>query len=127
MDVNETEHGEFGPLSVVVGDYYRHIDQRDVDAALACFAAGAVYRRPGYDAFVGLAAIDAFYRDGRVISAGRHDLETIMENADTVAVRGRFHGTSHAGDPLSVRFADFWRFSGSEVVERNTYFDAAAV
>lgn len=127
MDVNRTVPGGSGPLSVVVGDYYRHIDHQDFDAALACFAPGAVYRRPGYDAFVGLTAINEFYRGTRVISAGRHDLESIVEDADTVAVRGRFHGTSHTGDPLAVRFADFWRFTGSEVAERNTYFDAAAV
>lgn len=127
MDVIKTGQSRPGPLSEVVGDYYRHIDQRDVDAALACFAPSAVYRRPGYDAFVGSTAINAFYRDGRVISDGRHELETVVEDTETVAVRGFFEGTSHSGDPLTVRFADFWHFSGGAVVERNTYFDAAAV
>jgi ketosteroid isomerase-like protein len=127
VDVTASTVDGFGPLSAVVCDYYRNIDQQDVEAALACFAPDAVYHRPGYEAFVGLTAISEFYQGGRVISSGRHDLELIVEDADTVAVRGSFRGTSHAGDPLAVCFADFWRFSGLVAVERNTYFDAAAV
>lgn len=127
MDLTHGPVDASGQLSTVVSGYYRSIDQRDVAAALACFADDAVYRRPGYGAFVGLAAINEFYRADRVISAGRHDLESIVEDADTVAVRGSFSGTSRDGDPLEVRFADFWRFSGRVVVERNTYFDVAAV
>lgn len=116
-----------GPLSAVVCDYYENIDRRDVEAALACFAPDAVYRRPGYDAFVGLHAINVFYHDDRVISDGRHVLEAVIENAHSVAVRGSFCGTSRAGSSLAIRFADFWHFSGRVVIERNTYFDAAAV
>ncbi|WP_028478159.1 nuclear transport factor 2 family protein [Nocardia sp. CNY236] len=116
-----------GPLATVVTRYYRNIDRRDVAAALACFAEDAIYRRPGYAAFVGLSAISEFYNGGRVISVGSHDLESIIEDTDTVAVRGNFHGTSHDGGPLAVRFADFWRFSGLVAVERDTYFDVAAV
>lgn len=127
MDLTRGPDDSLGPFATVVRDYYRNIDQRDIPAALACFAENAVYRRPGYTAFVGLPAIKAFYRADRVISAGRHDLESIVEDADTVAVRGSFSGTSRDGDPLEVRFADFWRFAGRMVVERYTYFDVAAV
>ena len=118
-----------GPLAAVVGDYYRSIDRRDLDSALSCFAPDAVYRRPGYEALAGIDAILAYYRDERVIAAGRHNIESIVEDADAdeVAVRGSFSGTSNTGLPLAVRFADFWRFSGLAVVERNTYFDAPAV
>ncbi|MDX6353908.1 MAG: hypothetical protein QOF98_811 [Streptomyces sp.] len=115
------------PLTDVVTGYYRSIDGRDLVSALACFAPDAVYRRPGYDVLAGLDAITTYYRDERVISAGRHDIESVIENAGEVAVRGSFRGASHTGLPLAVRFADFWRFSGEMVVERNTYFDAAAV
>ncbi|MET7309340.1 nuclear transport factor 2 family protein [Streptomyces sp. NPDC005571] len=127
MDLTHGLADALGQLSTVVSDYYRNIDQGDVAAALACFAEDAVYRRPGYSEFVGLPAINEFYRADRVISAGQHDLESVVEDAETVAVRGSFTGTSHDGDPLEVRFADFWRFSGRVVVERNTYFDVAAV
>ncbi|WP_327733451.1 nuclear transport factor 2 family protein [Streptomyces nojiriensis] len=127
MDLTEESVHVHGPLSTVVADYYRSIDGRNLTSALACFAPDAVYRRPGYDAFVGFEAISTYYHDDRVISTGRHDIESIIENADAVAVRGSFRGTSHDGSPLAVRFADFWHFSGLTVVERNTYFDAAAV
>ncbi len=127
MDVSRAGSETPRSLSSVVADLYRHIDERDVSAAMSCFAKHAVYRRPGYAAFVGLSAIGEFYQGGRMISTGQHDIEAILEGVDTVAVRGTFHGASHDGVPLAARFADFWRFSGLEVVERETYFDAAAV
>lgn len=127
MDVSGKVKGTGSELADRVSDYYQQIDHRDVGAALARFAPDAIYRRPGYEPFVGLQAISRFYHDDRVISDGRHQLESIVEDADTVAVRGRFLGTSRSGDPVAVRFADFWHFSGDLVIERNTYFDAAAV
>jgi ketosteroid isomerase-like protein len=116
--------GASGQLSTVVTGYYRSIDDGNLESALACFAPHAVYRRPGYDAFIGFDAIIAFYRLDRVIAAGRHVLESIVEVEDTVAVRGSFRGTSRAGSPVALRFADFWRFTDGGVIERNTYFDA---
>ncbi|MFI7115846.1 nuclear transport factor 2 family protein [Amycolatopsis sp. NPDC049868] len=114
-------------LSAVVSDYYRFIDHGNVPAALACFASNAVYRRPGYDAFTGLESIEEYYRRTRIINAGQHTIESLIEGKDEVAVRGSLIGRSRDGLALDVRFADFWRFRESLVVERNTYFDAAAV
>jgi ketosteroid isomerase-like protein len=111
----------------VVNDYYRHIDEGDVRAALSCFAHNAVYRRPGYPVLTGIDSIESYYRNARVISTGRHDIEVVVVSPDEVAVRGSFEGTAHDGRPLGVRFADFWRFTHDRVVERNTYFDAQAV
>jgi ketosteroid isomerase-like protein len=127
MDVTDVTTGGTGPLSAAVREYYRNIDRHDIKAALSCYMPNAVYRRPGYDAFVGFRAISTFYLKDRAISGGRHELEAVIEDGDMVAVHGSFHGTSRSGDPTSVRFADFWRFSGLLVVERNTYFDVAAV
>lgn len=114
-------------LAATIRDYYRHIDAGDLGAALSCFAPVAVYRRPGYAPLTGRAAIEGYYRSTRVIERGTHALEAVIESGDEVAVRGSLQGRSHAGLALSVRFADFWRFSDGLVVERNTYFDAAAV
>lgn len=125
MDMTDVTAG--GPLWAVVSNYYRNIDRQDIDAALSCFVRDTVYRRPGYDAFIGYTAISQFYHEDRVIASGRHDLEAVIEDGDMVAVRGSFHGTSRSGDPITVRFADFWRFSGLQLVERDTYFDLAAV
>jgi ketosteroid isomerase-like protein len=113
--------------AAVVRRYYQHIDAGDVRSALSCFAPDAVYRRPGYASLTGRPAIEDYYRTTRVIGRGRHALEAVTEGPDEVAVRGSFEGMAHDGRPLAVRFADFWRFSDGLVIERNTYFDAAAV
>jgi ketosteroid isomerase-like protein len=113
--------------AAVVYEYYTHIDVGDLSAALSCFAPDAVYRRPGYAALTGRESIEDYYRSTRIIGRGQHDIEAVIASDDEVAVRGAFRGVSHAGEPLSVRFADFWRFSERLVIERNTYFDAAAV
>lgn len=127
MDVTEETKHLIKSLTDVVTTYYHDIDRQDVDSALANFAPQAVYRRPGYDELAGINAIVAFYRERRVIDSGRHDIESIIENADEVAVRGSFRGRSRSGASLAVRFADFWRFTDRQVIERNTYFDAVAV
>jgi ketosteroid isomerase-like protein len=111
----------------VVADYYAAIDDGDLATALRPFAADAVYRRPGYPPLVGRDAIRSYYEDQRVIGSGRHLLESVLADGQEVAVRGSFVGQSRDGRPLSVRFADFWRLDDGQVVERNTYFDAAAV
>lgn len=127
MDLTMIAAGGHGPLSAVIAEYYRGIDRRNLESALACFAPDAVYHRPGYADFVGFDAISTYYRDGRVIADGTHEIESMIEAKDAVAVQGGFRGTSRSGLPLSVRFADFWSFSGLVVVHRNTYFDAPAV
>jgi ketosteroid isomerase-like protein len=126
MKGNLAVHGT-ETLAAVVTEYYRDIDCQNVERALACFAREATYRRPGYECFNGIESIAAFYRGARVISSGRHTIESVLEKPGEVAVRGSFQGISHTGLPLAVRFADFWRFSGRAVIERQTYFDAPAV
>ena len=127
MDVTDVTNAGTRPRSAVIREYYRNIDRQDIKAALSCYMSDSVYRRPGYDPFVGLRAISTFYHEDRVIAGGRHELEAVIEDGDMVAVHGSFHGTSRSGDPITVRFADFWRFSDLFVVERYTYFDVAAV
>ena len=114
-------------LSAMVKFYYQSIDREDIAAALAFFSPNAVYRRPGYDALRGYGAISTFYHEERVITGGQHELEAVIEDGNRIAVRGRFKGTLRSGESTSIRFADFWRFAGSLVVERDTYFYVAAV
>jgi steroid delta-isomerase len=113
--------------TAAVLDYYACIDRGDIDAALRCFAATATYRRPGYPPLVGRTAIRDFYVETRAIASGTHRLDRVVATPDDVAVRGTFTGLSRAGEPLAVRFADFWHFADGQVVERDTYFDAPAV
>ncbi|RDI64980.1 nuclear transport factor 2 family protein [Nocardia pseudobrasiliensis] len=111
----------------VVSSYYRNIDGGDLGTALSCFSSDAVYRRPGYSALVGRASIEEYYASTRIIQRGSHRISSIVCDMDEVAVRGYFEGVSRDDRPLSVGFADFWRFAGRMVIERNTYFDVAAV
>jgi ketosteroid isomerase-like protein len=107
--------------------YYAHIDRGDVDAALTCFAVDAIYHRPGYEPFSGIAAIRAYYLDTRVIGTGAHRIHDVVYNDTMVAVRGSFCGESRSGEPLAVGFSDFWEFAGDMVSVRRTFFDAPAV
>lgn len=127
MDVTDFSTHANQSISAVVVDYYRSIERQDIDAALSCFTHDAVYRRPGYETFVGLQEISRFYHKTRLISGGQHDLEAVIEQGDMVAVHGSFHGTSSSGEAIHVRFSDFWRFSELQVIERNTYFAMPAV
>jgi ketosteroid isomerase-like protein len=105
----------------IVRGYYTNIDAKDIPAALACFASTAVYRRPGYDELVGLAAIQDFYRHTRDLGDGGHLIESIVGTEQEIAVRGRFEGSFRDGEPLQAGFADFWLFSGEKVAERISY------
>ena len=111
----------------IIRAYYADIDANNVDAALAPFAPDATYWRAGYEPLVGIEAIREFYAGTRVIAEGRHTLESVVVGAGAVAIRGTFRGTSHDGDALETRFADFWDFDGETVVLRNTYFGVASV
>lgn len=71
----------------------------------------AVYRRRGYDPFVGFRAISTFRHEGSVISRDRYELDAVIEDGDMVAVHGSFHGASCSGDPITVGFAECWHFS----------------
>ena len=127
MDLTDVRNGATKLLSTTVREYYRNIDRQDLKAALSFYRPDAIYRRPGYDVFVGLQAIYAFYREERVISSGYHELKAVIEDGDMVAAHGTFYGTLSSGELITLRFADFWRFSGLMVLERDTYFDVGAI
>ncbi len=107
--------------------YYRLVDAQDLDRLLELFADDCVYDRPGYEPLRGKQALSDFYRDVRVIDSGRHELMAVITQGDSVAVEGRFRGKLRNGDSTDIRFADFFRFAGSRIVERHTYFHAPAV
>jgi ketosteroid isomerase-like protein len=111
------------PHVTAVVDYYRRIDDGDVDGALGSFAAHARYDRPGYPTLVGVDAIRELYVDNPVVQGGRHQVEQVISSGSDVAVRGSFTGVTPDGTPLHVRFSDFWQFAEGWVVRRYTYFD----
>lgn len=111
----------------LVSSYYQLIDREDLDGVLRLFADDAVYRRPGYSAFVGKNSIAAFYGSERVIESGSHTLRTLLAKGDTVAVEGTFRGVLKDGRVVAQEFADFFSLRAGLIVERCTYFNAAAI
>ncbi len=112
----------------VVLTYYETVDTRSPEAVVELFSPDAVYRRPGYAALEGSAQLLDFYGGHRVISEGRHTVETLLVSGNTAAVQGTFEGTLRDGRKVALRFADFFRVAASgRIVERDTYFDAPLV
>lgn len=108
--------------------YYALVDAGDVPGVVGCFAAEAVYHRPGYPPMVGHAALTDFYAGERVIADGRHELDEVVTQGRRVAVHGRFVGTLKDGSPASVGFADFWVLDETgRALTRRTFFDSPAV
>lgn len=108
--------------------YYTAVDSGDVHAVLACFAADAVYRRPGYEPIVGTEGLRAFYTGVRVIESGRHTLDDVLVEGERAAIRGRFDGRLRGGADAHVGFADFFGFDeAGRIATRTSYFFAASV
>jgi ketosteroid isomerase-like protein len=108
--------------------YYRCVDADDVDGLLELFAPDAVYRRPGYESMRGRDALEAFYRNERVIEKGRHTVVTVTQELPRIAVAGRFSGRLRDGREVSLEFADFFTLDGDgRFSSRETYFYAPLV
>lgn len=107
--------------------YYTTVDTLGPDDVVALFTADAVYRRPGYQPMNGSSELLSFYSGQRVIAGGRHTLVHVLLDGPYAAVQGEFRGLLRDGKSVHVRFADFLRFEGDLIAERDTYFDAPAV
>lgn len=115
-------------LSEVVKRYYDLVDANRVEEIVDLFASDGCYRRPGYPAFVGHAALTRFWGEERVIASGTHAIRSLLESDFTVAVQGDFKGVLKSGSNVNIGFADFWRFNREELVaERESYFFSPAV
>jgi len=103
--------------------FYDCVDRGDVPAIAALFARHASYHRPGYEPFLGPEGMTRFYGAERRIRDGRHQLDLIVADGGRVAVRGSFHGTLHGGDPIELRFADFFELDPDGLfTRRDTFF-----
>lgn len=110
-------------LQSVVNRYYELVDADDVEGLIALFDAKAVYNRPGYAPLVGTAELERFYREERIIEKGRHTLSSAVIGGGEAAVHGTFEGVLKDGRQVTLRFADFFTFSGEGVFQsRDTFF-----
>lgn len=105
-----------------VREYYDLVDAGDYDALAALFAPDVVYERPGQASVEGREQLRRFYEEERPLSAGSHEVHSVVVAGDTVAVRGSFEGLQD-GDRVAFGFADFHEFENGLVARRYTYTD----
>ena len=111
----------------LIVEMFAAIDGRCWEQLERYFAPDVIYERPGYEPIRGFAALDHFYRDVRIVAAGRHQLEQVVMAGHTAACWGRFLGTSRDGRQLDERFADIYEFTHGVISRRATYFYRAAI
>lgn len=102
--------------------YYELVDEEEYDALVELFTEDVRYERPGQDAITGRAALREFYEVGRPLDDGRHELDDVVVDGETVAVRGRFEGRQD-GETVAFAWADFHEFEGERIARRYTFTD----
>ena len=106
-----------------VREYYDAIDAEDYETVFALFAEDVTYERPGQSNLSGMAEFREFYLEHRPLEDGSHEIDHLVADDDTVAVRGRFAG-EQGGEEVSFGFADFHRFDeDGKIADRWTYTD----
>ncbi len=108
--------------AAAVGEYYRRVDQQDLDWIIELFDDAAVYRRAG-TTYEGASSIANFFRNERLIR-GVHTLRAVMpdKSGSVVTAVGNFSGVGERGDPRDVDFVDLWTFQGAgRVIRRETF------
>ena len=109
----------------IIRDYYPKVDAGEVEWVISLFAEDGNYHR-AEASYSGKNEIADFYKNSRKIK-GRHTLESILSEGDTVAVNGVFEGFGVDGSAKKMRFADFWTFNRDDLVSvRKTYLAAGA-
>ncbi|WP_418280072.1 nuclear transport factor 2 family protein [Halorubrum sp. DTA98] len=118
---------ELDPESLV-RRYYDLVDDGAYEALFHLFTDDVVYERPGQEPIEGKESFETFYRAGRPLDDGTHEVHAVVverESEDddpTVGVRGTFSGTQH-GERVRFGFADFHEFEGDRIARRHTFTD----
>jgi uncharacterized protein len=86
------------------------------------FAPHAIYFRPGYSPMEGIAAIQSFYASARQVSSGKHQIHEILSDGPRCCCWGEFSGQTKSQDSIVLQFTDWYRFSGSLIAYRRTFF-----
>jgi ketosteroid isomerase-like protein len=115
------------PSGLQLLDMFAVIDGRCWERLRLHFAPDVVYERPGYQSICGIAALEHFYRNVRIIESGRHTLTHVVLTEHVAACWGRFRGTARDGRELDERFADAYELRGGLILRRETYFFRAAI
>ncbi len=115
----------------LVRRYYELVDEGAYEPLFDLFADDVVYERPGQAPIEGKEEFEAFYREGRPLEDGTHELRAVVVEGDegpendghaTVAVRGTFSGVQN-GEAVRFEFADFHEFDDDRIARRYTFTD----
>jgi hypothetical protein len=108
-----------------VREYYRRIDNSDLNWIAKLFDVGAVYIR-GEDRYVGQPRIIQFFRAERKIR-GSHRVDEVIVHGGVAIARGHFSGRGADDSPKEIDFCDVWVFNPEgRVVSRQTYLGGNA-
>ena len=110
-----------------VQTYYTAIDAEEYDTVFDLFDEDILYERPGQENIRSIDALKEFYINQRPLSDGSHEIQSLISEGETVAVRGTFSGIQ--GDTeVSFGFADFFVFNETGRIKRRyTYTDRDTV
>ena len=111
----------------LIREQFAVIDTADWDRLNDIFSPAVVYCRPGYEDIVGIDALLDFYKNVRIIAAGKHDILGIMTDSSTGCCWGRFEGQSRSGEELAEYFADWYDVDDGFITHRRTFFYRPAV
>jgi ketosteroid isomerase-like protein len=114
--------GEDDYSTRLVNRYYELIDIGDFEGVFKLFHEDIIYERGGTPTIHGIDALKGFYRAGRIIQDGRHEIQAVVSQGDWVGVRGVFRGTLKTGERVEVRFADFHQIKENKIWKRYSYF-----
>jgi ketosteroid isomerase-like protein len=106
--------------------YYDLVDAGNNEELVTLFTEDVLYERPGQDPIEGREALRQFYEEERPLSAGEHELHSVVADGETVAVRGTFRG-EQAGERVDIGFADFHEFEDGKIGRRYTFTDRDTV
>ena len=106
----------------VVLKLFDALDKNDLTGILALFTDDAVYERPGKPIIRGRDALVHFYEHERVVAAGKHTIEEIIEGPVLTVTVGFYDGAGGDGAPLYMKFVDVYQFTGEKIHERRSYF-----
>jgi ketosteroid isomerase-like protein len=97
------------------------VDRSDWDTLTRFYHPDVVYDRPGFDRLTGREEVIRFYRDVRSIQ-GVHSFDGFAIGPTSGACWGRFVGSTKAGEPVDVQFADCYSFRDGGIWRRKSFF-----
>lgn len=94
-----------------VEQYYHYVDEEAYESLFALMADDIVYHHGFEESFDGLEAVKELYASRPAFNDGAHDIQDIVVESPTVAVRGETWMELADGEVTETRFALFHHFN----------------